>query len=500
MNTGTFKRLLAIILASAMLACMAAGCAEKADDIAEDTSVSDVETAEEKEEETDRAHTKDNLPDNLDFGGEKVTIHGRGDSGSIRELSCELTGDVVEDAIYTRNLNVENRLNIKIEPFTPYGWQNYSQALAQIRSSIASGDNEFTLIAGYSAPAPALATEGLVLNLNSLPYLDTAMPWWAQSIVKDLDINGNLAFLTGDLSLTMIASSYSMAVNFSIAEAYNLSGFYDYVHNGQWTIDKVNEIATTVYDDVNGNGKKDSGDIVGLLFANDYSNDADSFMQGSKVTLTSRDEEGYPYLDVNVEKMADLVTKVYTLFYECDGALLDRTVYIELEFPKGTVLLAPSYLEFFTDSYKGMDDDYGIMPYPKYDEVQDTYSTRVQDGVSIWCVPTTADNLDLCGATLEALCAESYRIVTPAYFDTALKVKYSRDDESSQMLDIIRDGVMFNFEIIYNGEMGGAWNIMRDMMGNKKNNFASEWAKKEKTYTKSLEKLVGKLAEKLEEG
>ncbi len=499
MNTGRFKRLICALLAACTLACTAVGCAEKVDEGTEETEASNVETVEETEEETDRAHTKDNLPDNLDFGGETVTIHGRGDSGSIRELSCDLTGDVVEDAIYTRNLNVENRLNIHIEPFTPYGWQNYSQALAQIRSSIASGDNEFTLIAGYSAPAPALASEGLVLNLNSLPYLDTSMPWWAQSIVNDLDINGNLAFIAGDISLTMIASSYSMAVNFSIAESYNISGFYDIVNNGQWTIDKVNEIATTVYDDVNGNGKKDIADTLGLIFCMDYANDADSFMQGAMVTLTSRDEEGYPYLDVNLERMNDLVSKVYTLFYECDGSLLDKNANPELEFPKGNALLCPSYLEFFTNAYKGMEDDYGILPYPKYDEVQEKYSTRVQDGVSIWCVPTTANNLDLCGASLEALCAESYRLVTPAYFDTALKVKYSRDDESSHMLDIIREGVMFNFEIIYNNEMGGAWNIMRDMMSNKKNNFASEWARKEKSYTRALEKLVEKLADKLEE-
>ena len=55
----------------------------------------------------------------------------------------------------------------------------------------------------------------------------------------------------------------------------------------------------------------------------------------------------------------------------------------------------------------------------------------------ILAVPITATNLERTGIITEALSAESYKRVIPAYYETALKTKYARDDESVQMLDMI---------------------------------------------------------------
>ncbi|MHB1154810.1 MAG: hypothetical protein ACYCWE_21620 [Eubacteriales bacterium] len=455
--------------------------------VAETTaSVSESET----NAETLRENYKDNIPDGLDFEGANIKIHGRGDGDAILELSTEQTGDIIEDAIYERNRMVEERLKVKIEAFTPYGWQNYGTALTQIRSSIQAGDDEFQIIAGYSAPAPVLSTEKLLLNLRTVPYIETDQPWWAQSIVNDLTIKDSLYFLCGDIALTMLASSYSMAVNFNIAEQYNISGIYDTVLDGKWTIDKLYELSSLVYKDSNGDGKTNEGDVVGLLIGSEIYNDADSFMQGSKIKMTERGDDGLPFLSVDSDKMTTLVGKVYRLFYENPGALVDKKINAYEIFPNDTALFTPSYLYFYYDYYKNMDSDYGILPYPKFNEEQDTYSTRVQDGVSIWAIPVTVQNQECVGATMEAMAAQSYRTVTPTYFEIALKVKYSRDEDSVRMLDLIREGVMFNFEIIYNGPLGSPWDVMRNLIVEKKSDFASYWAKKEQGIQKKLEELV----------
>lgn len=58
-------------------------------------------------------------------------------------------------------------------------------------------------------------------------------------------------------------------------------------------------------------------------------------------------------------------------------------------------------------------------------------------------------NTELCGAALEALNYESYQLVTPAYFETTLQAKYARDEDSQEMMEIIRDSLYFDFASIW---------------------------------------------------
>ena len=56
-------------------------------------------------------------------------------------------------------------------------------------------------------------------------------------------------------------------------------------------------------------------------------------------------------------------------------------------------------------------------------------------------IPVTNTKMDMTGMLLEALAAESYRTVTPIYYEMALKIKYVRDDISAIMIDLVREGV-----------------------------------------------------------
>lgn len=62
--------------------------------------------------------------------------------------------------------------------------------------------------------------------------------------------------------------------------------------------------------------------------------------------------------------------------------------------------------------------------------------------------------------------------------------------DKKSMLDLIREGVMFNFEIVYNSQLGYPWNVMRDLMADKKSDFSSYWAQREQNYMKNLDKIV----------
>ena len=84
--------------------------------------------------------------------------------------------------------------------------------------------------------------------------------------------------------------------------------------------------------------------------------------------------------------------------------------------------------------------------------------------------------------------------MTPAYFETALKAKYSRDSETSQMLDIIVDGIYLDLSYIYGGSVNAPIGKIRGILASDRNceNAVSSLAKQEKATMKSLEKLLQK--------
>ena len=85
-----------------------------------------------------------------------------------------------------------------------------------------------------------------------------------------------------------------------------------------------------------------------------------------------------------------------------------------------------------------MESDFGILPYPKYDEAQTEYCSRVSYFMPA-VMPATNRNLELVGAVLEYINYRAKENITPAYYDITLKGKVSRDEESVEMLDIILD-------------------------------------------------------------
>jgi len=82
---------------------------------------------------------------------------------------------------------------------------------------------------------------------------------------------------------------------------------------------------------------------------------------------------------------------------------------------------------------RDMEDDFKIIPIPKLDENQQNYNSRIHDSLTIYGMPITAiGQEDAVSATLEAMASESYRLVTLAYYESALKVKFTRDSDSDR--------------------------------------------------------------------
>jgi hypothetical protein len=99
-----------------------------------------------------------------------------------------------------------------------------------------------------------------------------------------------------------------------------------------------------------------------------------------------------------------------------------------------------------------MDTDFGILPIPKIFEAADNiYPSTVN--VHIACalaIPVTTENIERTTIIMEALAAESKYTLVPAYYEISLRTKHARDEESSEMLDIILANKVIDIGDVYN--------------------------------------------------
>ena len=170
-------------------------------------------------------------------------------------------------------------------------------------------------------------------------------------------------------------------------------------------------------------------------------------------------------LTFGAERDAEVVGKMYDLFFATDGSWypdishgnasqLEQYNKITSKFTSGDVLFMTAELDDAVMQFRDMKDNYGILPYPKLDDAQKDYHAGSRSTHNAFSLLITTGNADAAGAVMEALAASNHATVMPAYFETALKVKYTRDDDSARMFDLIRENLTHNFGYIYSNAIG----------------------------------------------
>ena len=111
------KSLISIALVLVMLFSFAA-CSGGSADQPKDTTVSNDTTA--SNPQNDIVYEEDDLPDDLRFGGEKITFLLPGQRTLNTEIfTDELNSDVVNDSVYNREKYVEDRLDVILPLLSP---------------------------------------------------------------------------------------------------------------------------------------------------------------------------------------------------------------------------------------------------------------------------------------------------------------------------------------------------------------------------------------------
>ena len=458
---------------------------------------------ESEEEKIDPAHILE-LPD-TDWGGREFRVLGfEGDypQWTTFEIAVDgLNGEIVNDAVYHRNVALEDKYNVQIveDKYHTTGSITKDNNANVLIQAIQSGEDRYELAFVTLSRLGGLARDGMLYDLNTVGNIDFSKAWWNETINDSLSLCNKLFFTSSDFSLRDKSRSTLMLYNKDLLMRLNLDDPTAMVRDGTWTIDVMNQWIEVASIDQNGDGKTDTNDMFGL--AVDAADAVNVFTTGCDVQKIIKDNNGIPIFNVNNEHTANVLDKILPMFTNRNYTVEPMTWkgdvpgdiwYIGYDmFYAGHVLFSTIFLHQLSDMSEKCEEDYRILPVPKYDETQNAYYSIVNNYGMMFAIPVSCQDPEFSGFMLEALSAASTDTSLKAYYEISCKTKYTYDEGSAKMLDLVFDGMRYDLAAIYN--INGMSNIFESLIDKPNQNIASRYAAVEKSAKKDLDTLVADL-------
>jgi len=471
------KKLSFFLALALTFTAIATSCAKEGEKAASDTTAS--QSVESETTELDaRAAISDDLP-SKDWGGRQFRIF----SSPGRETTFyaeEQDGEVINDALYNARATTEERFNVEVVNI-PSGGDDVGHN-DKIRTSITAGEYAFEIAENHDSLSGGLAVQGLFLNLYDIPYLNFEKPWWPSNAVDSLTFQGKMFLGSSNFSFRGFHWTRVIYFNKDLLLDYNMEEPYKYVFDGTWTLDRFISLVKDTYEDLNGNSQRDDEDLYGYVAKGPIY----CYLEQYDLTPVIKTEDGGLELGVNNPRTLTLVEKMYSLLFESAGGLIRDFTTAEKMFSSNRALFAFGYISNAVDIYRYTEVNYGIVMQPKLDDTQKQYRAEYTDRFMLF--PITSEDLEFSGMIFEAMSAEGYKQVFPAYYEIALKQKFTYDAESVQVLDIINDVRVLDFSYIYIPEINGILNQL--FYSSPSRDFASLYKKNEKALNAKLQNIV----------
>ena len=220
-----------------------------------------------KNEETSDTPSISDTTDNLyhdgvetkNYNGYKFRVYSRDDKWFNGNICAETqNGEVINDAIFTRNMAVSDRFNIEITETT-------FTDTAVARATVLANEDAYDMINARCTAALSMAVEGILYEISDLPNIDLSKPYWDDSLTNDIALGPYRYFAVGDLNLTFYDYTSVLLFNKQLIGDYSLENPYELVYKNQWSFDKYNELGSAATNDINGDGKYNANDLYGTI-------------------------------------------------------------------------------------------------------------------------------------------------------------------------------------------------------------------------------------------
>ena len=473
-------RILLIILCFAMLLPLLVACEKEEEKInTNDKYIYD---------DSSRERAADSIPEGYDLEDQTIGLfYAQHVEKTV--IGDEEATDIVYSKIYERNLSVAERLNVDID-FISSNTTAWSDVIDVMKVDIQTMSNAYEIIFTTNNTVTQPLLFNYFYDLNDSEYIDVGERWWYEDAIMETSVdNYNYRLLYGDISIGTLGIAGAIYYNKSLYEQYistNKDGdeLYQKVFDGTWTLEEFTRITKKAHIEKGGDG---ANDIYGFsLFKT--GEPSHYFREAADLPLYTRDERGMIEISKVDERLTTFIDMLYECYWENEGAWLflgqDVAAEHENDFPDEKVMfLLGNINTALQDNMREMKQDFGILPYPKFNEEQELYKNFLQNGTVLVGCPVSADidrvNEEV-SAVIEALASESYRSVAVPYYEMALKTAYTRDDMDAHMIDIItgrhdtvKSTLTKNFAYEYLHYSVGQ--VVRNTVHNKNTNIVSEY-------------------------
>ena len=438
----TAGKILSLALAAVCVLPILAACGDAAETgkPAADTTAAPTEAVTEGETEL--------LPDlpEVTYDGKEFRIlrwfNGEGHIHTHFEFDVEgMNGELLNDALYERNQMIEEQYGVTISAL------DSAKPSEQVTKDVHAGDCPYQVVSDWPTRLAALSAEGMLRNILNISYIDIEKPWWDHNSIESYTVRGKLFLITGDYVLYDKQRILIFFFNRSLSDSLGIPNLYETVTDGKWTIDLMNTYTELAGNDLNGDGKIEvTEDRFGMISGSYTYMPYLLFGAGSRYSKPDADDSFT--LVIDSDRTVQAIEKLNRTFAS------DTTVYHEVvkNNPSVTTLFESGRGLFYHEVSQvtrvlDMDDAFGLIPQPKFDEEQENYLTGVQyEWSGSIAVPATVDGdeAEMTGVLLEALAALSHKTTYPVFIEDILQNKKAPDKESADMLRLIYSNLVYD--------------------------------------------------------
>jgi len=450
MNKNTFKKLCALGLCMVMFVCSLGSCGGDTTTVAADDTTAGAENSTVPAvTEAVTTYEEADIPESDFDGAEFRILYPNWSLYNNYYFADENTGDVMNDAIYKRTSDIEERVNVDITTYCP---GIITTIVPEVQKTVLAGDDTYSLVLTHCREGLLnLLSGGLCYNLHDIPNIDMSKSYWNSEVKNIMDVNGTMIFAANKFIIPDISICY---FNKDMAESFSLESPYELVLDGKWTLDKMYEMAQVAAADLDGNGEYTVEDRFGYCGINSSAFITNPLV-ASNCEFVRKQSDNTFVLDFDVDRIKSFSESLLALFNDKQTSYLydykqEYDPNIGNKGPTGIytgrVLFEFNYF-CLTTLYRSVDISIGIVPIPKYSE-SDELVTLTESG--FMCVPAVISNPDMTGTVMELLGAENNKTVMPVFYEQTLNQKLARDEESIAMLELIFDNSRYSLNKILN--------------------------------------------------
>ena len=483
----------AFLLACLMLTPSVISCGDT-DAATADTDAGTTPTGTTAPTETEAAYPYE-MPD---LGGYKLRVLSSGFLWNMfQEVDVtETNGEVLNDAVYARNRKIESKLNCAFEETNYEVNDDPNNLNLHLKDIILSGDDVYDVTYACIYSMPAMVTDGYFMNLLDFDELHLNEPWWDSVVADNAILEDCLYFVTSPMHLMPYDGAWALFFNETMMEKNDMEKPYDLVRSGKWTYDALLGY-TKAITNMNGDASfawNNSGNATYGMSIHSFA--PDKFLLGANEYFIERDDNGDLQFAANDERFFNVLESLIPIICGDTGySIFGSNTDFDAEAGGYMHIFASGRSLFLTAEIKGaqllrdMDDTFGIVPYPKYDENQDSYYSSFVNQCLFYTIPVTNTHLKETAVISDYTSYLSMQDVLPVYYGNVVEQKGLRNEDSIEMLDIILNTKSVDLGILF-GWTSSILDSMRSNLYNGNSNTASLIEKQEKAIVKNMEKTV----------